>query len=216
MNPLLSKLPKVPPGKILVNKDLSDSSLGKEIIRFHGGVAFSLHSLSGAPVDFIPAQNTPVIVICSENSSGADVEIAAKIKRFKKAWGSAGVIVAERNCSTTNLYKGVQTCATLKHDSNVIPVASLPELPVLLKDLAQTRSNKHLNPFLTVKSTPHTTDLASKQLALLTNIPNVGRKKAQLLVEKFVTIRRLSYATEEELTECAGSATAKAVFKFFH
>ncbi|XP_059480605.1 Fanconi anemia core complex-associated protein 24-like [Neocloeon triangulifer] len=207
----LSKLPNVPFGKILVNETWSKTELGVELSRHHGGLQFSL---AGAFVDFVPAQNLPVILFYTGNYPSNDADIIAKLKNFKKCWKGAGVIMAERNSSTCQLYNSVQSLATLKLAKNVVPVSNLQEVPDLLKDLAQAAKNKNNNPFLV--KIPLQVDLASKQISLLTKIPNVGRNKAQILVEHFFTIRRISYATEDELSVHIGKSSAESVYKFFH
>jgi len=124
------------------------------------------------------------------------------------------VVVAERNTSSLKQHKDVQTVATLKKDLNVIPVANMQEIPALLKDLAYAQSHPQNNHFSSTKEAP--LDLASKQLHLMTLIPNVGRTKAQALVENFGTLKRISYANLEEMTAVVGFACASSVHNFFH
>jgi ERCC4-type nuclease len=112
------------------------------------------------------------------------------------------------------MHKEVQISITLKKDCNVLPVANLQEVPALLKDLAYTTTHPHTNQFTSAKPVP--TDAASKQLHLLTIIPNIGRKKAQILLEKFGHFKRISYATQDELAAVIGVSSAKSIHDFFH
>jgi ERCC4-type nuclease len=112
------------------------------------------------------------------------------------------------------MHKDLQISITLKKDCNVLPVANLQEVPALLKDLAYTTTHPQSNQFTSAKSLP--TDAASKQLHLLTLIPNVGRKKGQILLEKFGHFKRISYATEDELAAVIGVTAAKSIYDFFH
>lgn len=84
----------------------------------------------------------------------------------------------------------------------------------MLKDLAYTTTHPQNNQFTSAKSVP--VDAASKQLHLLTIIPNIGRKKAQILLEKFGHFKRISYATQDELAAVIGVSSAKSIHEFFH
>lgn len=116
------------------------------------------------------------------------------------------------NC--LQMHKDIQISITLKKDCNVLPVANLQEIPALLKDLAYTTTHPHSNQFTSAKPLP--ADASSKQLHLLTTIPNIGRKKAQILLEKFGHFKRISYATQDELAAVIGISSAKSIYDFFH
>jgi fanconi anemia-associated protein len=111
-------------------------------------------------------------------------------------------------------HKDVQLAITLKKDHNVIPIANMQEVPALLQELAYAKMHPSNNQFTTAKAPP--VDAASRQLHLFTVIPNIGRKKAQLLLEKFGHFKRLSYATKEEMASVIGNASANSIYDFFH
>ncbi|XP_069701288.1 Fanconi anemia core complex-associated protein 24-like [Periplaneta americana] len=203
--------PNVPPGCILVNEKWRGSNFEREL----AVVGKGLYCDGLGPIDFYPSELCPVVYISESDLIGLSYE--RKLKQVLQIPRQHGAIIAVRNNFTLKHFSELQDqCYTLK--LTLIPIGSMSELPQMLLQLAYVECKSPSNPFKH-KQKP-SDDLAALQLKLFRLIPEVGEKKAKLLLEKFGHPQGIASVPKEmliaKLTPIVGEKSAQNIFNFYY
>ncbi|XP_030621147.1 Fanconi anemia core complex-associated protein 24 [Chanos chanos] len=198
----------VPPyGHVIANEKWRGSAL---VQNFKGNVKVIFEEEPGV-VDFY-LSNKSCIIYVSEGDLVAGNYYKRRIVRFRNANSSLqGIIIVEKTHLSEQYFPSMQKFVVLELGLTLLPVASQAEASQLIGHLALTEGKD--NPFRR-RSTSRL--LEPVVLALVQQIPGVGKVKAQALLHQFSSIHQLSTTSISDLEPIVGQAAAQHIWGFFH
>ncbi|XP_069495241.1 Fanconi anemia core complex-associated protein 24 isoform X2 [Ambystoma mexicanum] len=122
------------------------------------------------------------------------------------------IVIVERTRISDQYFSPVQKFIALELGMNLLPVANQSEAAQLIIQLVLGQSKEQSNPFIRKKRSQFT---EPSVLNTIQQIPGVGKVKAMLLLQHFVSIHQLSNASIAQLEEVIGRGIAQQVHAFF-
>ncbi|XP_062403210.1 Fanconi anemia core complex-associated protein 24 [Sardina pilchardus] len=198
----------IPPyGYIIANEKWRGSVL---VQGFKGNVKIIFEELLGV-VDFHLSDKSCILYV-SESDIVAGNTYKRKIVRFRNANSSLqGIIVVEKTRLSEQYFSALQKFVVLELGLNLLPVLNPVEASQLISQLVHGENKE--NPFRR-KSISRLLDPVV--LALVQQIPGVGKVKALALLQRYSSIHQLSQASTSDLEPTVGQATAQHIWGFFH
>lgn len=197
-----------PYGQVLVNEKWRGSAIAQG---FQGKIKPIFEDGLGL-VDFHLSNQTCVLYI-SETDMVVGNSYKRKLVRFRKATSLRGIVLVEKTRISEQYFQSVQKFVVLELGMTLLPVASQTEASQLLIQLVHEESKEHgHNPFRRKSRS----NLAEPTvLAMVQQIPGVGKVKTLALLQQFPSIHQLSNATTEELEVVVGRTIALQIRTFF-
>ncbi|XP_063053214.1 Fanconi anemia core complex-associated protein 24 [Engraulis encrasicolus] len=198
----------VPPyGYVIANEKWRDSVL---VQGFKGSIKIIFEEHLGV-VDFHLSDKSCILYV-SESDIVAGNAYRRKIVRFRNAnSGLQGIVVVEKTRLSEQYFFPLQKFVVLELGLNLLPVLNAAEASQLIVQLVHAESKD--NPFRR-KSISRLLDPVI--LAMVQEIPGVGRVKALALLKQYCSIQLICQASISELEPIVGQATAKNIWGFFH
>ncbi|XP_028813732.1 Fanconi anemia core complex-associated protein 24 [Denticeps clupeoides] len=198
----------VPPyGYVVANGKWKGSALAQSL---QGNVKVMFEEHLGV-VDFLLSDKSCVLHV-SESDMVAGSAYKRKIVRFRNAnSGLHGLVVVEKTRLSEQDFPSLQKFVVFELGLTLLPVGSAAEAAQLLVQLALGVSKE--NPF---RRSGVSGLLDPVVLALVQQIPGVGKVKAAGLLRRFSSVHQLCGAPVRELEPIVGHAAAQHVWGFFH
>ncbi|XP_039989484.1 Fanconi anemia core complex-associated protein 24 [Xiphias gladius] len=199
----------VPPyGHVIASERWRNSSL---IQSLKGGGVKTLFENELGVVDFhLP--NKSCILYVSECDIVAGNGHKRKLVRYRNASSSFQKLVLVENTRLSEQYfSAVQKFVVFDLGLTLLPVSGLTEASQLITQIVHRDSRD--NPF---RRTSSSRLLDPAVLALVQQVPGVGRVKALALLQHFSSIQQLCNAAPAELESIVGQAAAQQIHSFFH
>nr|XP_015223499.1 PREDICTED: Fanconi anemia core complex-associated protein 24 [Lepisosteus oculatus]XP_015223501.1 PREDICTED: Fanconi anemia core complex-associated protein 24 [Lepisosteus oculatus]XP_015223502.1 PREDICTED: Fanconi anemia core complex-associated protein 24 [Lepisosteus oculatus] len=198
-----------PYGHVIVNERWR----GSAIVQGFQGKLKAIFEEGLGLVDFHLSDHSCVLYV-SESGLVAGNGYRRKLFQFRKASKLHGIIVVEKTRLSEQYFPAVQKFVVFELGLTLLPVASQSEASQLIAQLVHDESKEESrNPFLRKKAAKLCEPVV---LALVQQIPGVGRVKALALLRHFPSIHQLSNATAQQLEAAVGAAAAQSVRGFFH
>ncbi|KAM9121860.1 Fanconi anemia core complex-associated protein 24 isoform 2-T2 [Pangshura tecta] len=163
-------------------------------------------------VDF-HLSNRSCILYISESDLVAGNGFKRRLVRFRNASNLHGIVIVEKTQISDQYFPAVQKFIVLELGMTLLPVANQGEASQLIIQLVHEQSKDHTsNPFLHKKCS----QLAEAAiLRTVQQIPGVGKTKALLLLQQFVSIHQLCNASVQDLELVVGQTIAQQIHAFF-
>lgn len=162
-------------------------------------------------VDFL-LSNKSCILYVSESDIVAGNNYKRKLVRFRNANSSfQGIVVVEKTLLSEQYFAGMQKFVVMELSMTLLPVVNQMEASQLLSQMVHGESKE--NPF---RRRSVSSLLDPLVMALVQQIPGVGKVKALVLLQHFSSIHQLCNAGMHELEPIVGQATAQHIHGFFH
>ncbi|KAM9854541.1 Fanconi anemia core complex-associated protein 24 isoform 1-T1 [Aulostomus maculatus] len=156
--------------------------------------------------------NRSCILYVSECDIIAGSTYKRKLVRYRNACSSLQELVLVENTHLSEQYfSAVQRFVVFDLGLTLLPVSGQTEASQLIAQLVLSEGRE--NPFRRRSSSRLLDPLV---VALVQQIPGVGRVKAQALLQRFSSIHQLCKATPAELEPTVGAAAAQQIHSFFH
>ncbi|XP_066570131.1 Fanconi anemia core complex-associated protein 24 [Amia ocellicauda] len=197
-----------PYGHVIVNEKWRGSTI---VQGFQGKIKPIFEDGLGL-VDF-HLSNRSCVLYVSESDLVAGSNYKRKLVRFRKASKLNGIIVVEKTQLSAQYFAAVQKFVAFELGMTLLPVASQTEASQLITQLVHDESKEDSqSPFLKRSGARLAEPVV---LALVQQIPGVGKVKALALLNHFPSIYQLSNATAKDLEAVVGQTTAQHVRTFF-
>nr|XP_006114985.1 Fanconi anemia core complex-associated protein 24 isoform X3 [Pelodiscus sinensis] len=149
-------------------------------------------------------------VIGNEKWRGS--QIAQGLQGKIKASSLHGIVLVEKTQISDQYFPAVQKFIVLELGMTLLPVANQEEASQLIIQLVHEQSKDQTsNPFLRKKCSQL---LEPSILRTVQQIPGVGKTKALLLLQQFVSIHQLCNASVQDLELVVGQAIAQQIHAF--
>ncbi|XP_029908933.1 Fanconi anemia core complex-associated protein 24 [Myripristis murdjan] len=203
---LLSAAP--PYGHIIANERWRSSALIQSLKG--GGVKIAFEKELGV-VDFhLP--NKSCILYVSECDVIAGTSYKRKLVRYRNANSSLQeMVLLEKTRLSEQYFSSVQKFVVFDLGLTLLPISGQTEASQLIAQIVQGEGRE--NPFRRKSSLRL---LEPVLLALVQQVPGVGRVKALALLQHFPSLQQLSNAAAAELEPVVGHAAAHAIHNFLH
>ncbi|XP_010739303.2 Fanconi anemia core complex-associated protein 24 [Larimichthys crocea] len=199
----------VPPyGHVVASEKWRNSSLIQSLKG--GGVKILFENELGVADFHLP--NKSSILYVSECDIIAGNSYKRKLVRYRNSSGSFQELVLVENTRLSEQYfSAVQKFVLFDLGLTLLPVSGQAEASQLITQIVH-RDGKE-NPFRRRTSSQLLDPLV---LALVQQVPGVGRVKALALLQHFFSIQQLCNAAQAELEPIVGQASAQQIHSFFH
>ncbi|KAM9351966.1 Fanconi anemia core complex-associated protein 24 [Symphorus nematophorus] len=199
----------VPPyGHVIANEKWRNSSLIQSLKG--GGVKILFESELGVADFHLP--NKSCILYVSECDIIAGNSYKRKLVRYRNSSSSFLELVLVENTRLSEQYfSSVQKFVVFDLGLTLLPVSGQTEASQLIIQLVN--GERRENPFRRRSSFQLLDPLV---LALVQQVPGVGRVKALALLRHFSNIQQLCNATPTELEPIVGQTVAQQIHNFFH
>ncbi|XP_043382386.1 Fanconi anemia core complex-associated protein 24 isoform X13 [Chelonia mydas] len=136
-----------------------------------------------------------------------------RLVRFRNASSLHGIVIVEKTQISDQYFPAAQKFIVLELGMTLLPVANQGEASQLIIQLVHEQSKDHTsNPFLH-KKCPQLVEASI--LRTVQQIPGVGKTKALLLLQQFVSIHQLCNASVQDLELVVGQTIAQQIHAFF-
>ncbi|KAM6937848.1 Fanconi anemia core complex-associated protein 24 [Xenentodon cancila] len=197
-----------PYGHVICSEKWRDSSLIQGLKG--GGVKIVFESELGVADFHLP--NKSSILYLSECDIIAGSSYKRRLVRYRNAGSSfQEAVLVERTGLSEQYFPGVQKLVVFDLGLSLLPVGGQAEAAQLITQMVHGETRE--NPFRRRSSCRLLDPLV---LALVQQIPGVGRVKALTLLQNFSSIQQLCSASPAELERVVGQASAQQVHSFFH
>ncbi|XP_041852241.1 Fanconi anemia core complex-associated protein 24 [Melanotaenia boesemani] len=197
-----------PYGHIVCSEKWRNSSL---IQGLKGGDVRILFENELDVADFLLPNKTSILYV-SECDIVAGNGYKRKLVRYRNVSSSfLQLVLVERTRLSEQYFSAVQTFVAFDLDLSLLPVGGQTEASQLITQIVHGEARE--KPFRR-KSTCRLLD--PLVLALVQQIPGVGRVKGQTLLQNFSTIQQLCNVSAAELETVVGQASAQQIHSFFH
>ncbi|XP_030437721.1 Fanconi anemia core complex-associated protein 24 isoform X1 [Gopherus evgoodei] len=198
----------VPYGHVIGNEKWRGSQIARGL---QGKIKLILEDGLGF-VDF-HLSNRSCILYISEADLVAGNGFKRRLVRFRNASSLHGIVIVEKTQISDQYFPAVQKFIVLELGMTLLPVANQGEASQLIIQLVHEQSKDHTsNPFLHKKCS----QLAEASiLRTVQQIPGVGKTKALLLLQQFVSIHQLCNASVQDLELVVGQTIAQQIHAFF-
>ncbi|XP_061578691.1 Fanconi anemia core complex-associated protein 24 [Cololabis saira] len=199
----------VPPhGHVICSERWRNSSLIQGLRG--GGVKIVYENQLGVADFHLP--NKSSILYLSESDIVAGSSYKRKLVRYRNAGSSfQEAVLVERTGLSEQYFSGVQKFVVFDLGLSLLPVGGQTEASQLITQMVNGETRE--NPFRRRSSCRLLDPLV---LALVQQIPGVGRVKALALLQSFPSIQQLCAASPAELERVVGQAGAQQIHSFFH
>ncbi|XP_076589471.1 Fanconi anemia core complex-associated protein 24 isoform X2 [Chaetodon auriga] len=175
-----------------------------------GGVEILFEDELGA-ADF-HLSNKSCVLYLSESDVIAGNSYKRRLVRFRNSSSRfQDVVLVERSRLSEQFFCALQRFVVFDLGLTLLPVGGQTEASQLIAQMVHGEGRE--NPFRRRSSSRLLDPLV---LALVQQVPGVGRVKALTLLQRFSSIRRLCNATPAELEPIVGQASAQQIHNFFH
>ncbi|XP_071316623.1 Fanconi anemia core complex-associated protein 24 isoform X4 [Trachinotus anak] len=197
-----------PYGHVFVGEKWRNSSLIQSLKG--GGVKILFENELGA-ADFHLANKTCILYV-SECDIIAGNGYKRKLVRYRNASSSLQkLVLVESTRLSEQYFSAVQKFVVFDLGLTLLPVSGQTEASQLIRQIVLGDSRE--NPF---RRTSSARLLDPVVLALVQQVPGVGRVKALALLQHFSSIQQLCNAAPAELEPIVGQAAAQQIHSFFH
>ncbi|XP_053460597.1 Fanconi anemia core complex-associated protein 24 isoform X2 [Nycticebus coucang] len=124
-----------------------------------------------------------------------------------------GIVVVEKTRMSEQYFPALQKFTVLDLGMVLLPVSSQVEASCLIVQLVEEQIKEPSKNPLLRKKRPQLSELSL--LRTVQQIPGVGKVKAPLLLQKFLSLQQLSNASVQELEQVVGPAAAQQIHAFF-
>ncbi|KAM8751563.1 Fanconi anemia core complex-associated protein 24 [Acanthopagrus latus] len=199
----------VPPyGHVITSEKWRNSSLIQSLKG--GGVKILFESELGAADFHLP--NKSCVLYVSECDIIAASSYKRKLVRYRNSSSSFQELVLVENTRLSEQYfSAVQKFVVFDLGLTLLPVSGQTEASQLITQIVNGGGRE--NPFRRRSSVQLLDPLV---LALVQQVPGVGRVKALALLQHFSSIQQLCNAAPTELEPIVGQAAAQQIHNFFH
>ncbi|XP_070764140.1 Fanconi anemia core complex-associated protein 24 [Enoplosus armatus] len=199
----------VPPyGHVIANEKWRNSSLIQSLKG--GGVKILFENELGVADFHLP--NKSSILYVSECDVIAGNGYKRKLVRYRNTSSSfQELVLVESTRLSEQYFSAVQKFVVFDLGLTLLPVSGQTEASQLITQIVQGEGRE--NPFRRRSSSRLLDPLV---LALVQQIPGVGRVKALALLQHFSSIQQLCNAVPAELEPIVGQAAAQQIHSFFH
>ncbi|KAM4553123.1 Fanconi anemia core complex-associated protein 24 [Fundulus diaphanus] len=199
----------VPPhGHILCSEKWRTSSLLQGLK--DGGVKILFENELGVADYHLP--NKMCILYVFECDIIAGNGYKRKLVRYRNASSSfQELVLVERTRLSEQYFSAVQKFVVFDLGLSLLPVSGQTEASQLITQIVNGEGRE--NPF---RQRTSSWLLDSMTVALVHQIPGVGRVKALTLMQNFPSIQEISNASTAELEPIVGQASAQQIHSFFH
>ncbi|XP_029992672.1 Fanconi anemia core complex-associated protein 24 [Sphaeramia orbicularis] len=199
----------VPPyGHVIASEKWRNTSLIQHLKG--GGVKIIFENELGVSDFHLP--NKSCILYISECDIIAGNSYKRKLVRYRNAGSSFQELVLVENTRLSEQYfSAVQKFVLFDLGLTLLPVSGQTEASQLITQIVHGESRE--NPFKRRSSSRLLDPLV---LALVQQVPGVGRVKALALLQHFSSIHQLCNAAPAELESIVGQAAAQQIHSFFH
>ncbi|XP_038150731.1 Fanconi anemia core complex-associated protein 24 [Cyprinodon tularosa] len=164
-----------------------------------------------AVADFL-LPNKVCLLYVSEGDMVAGNGFRRKLVRYRNASSSfQQLVLAERTRLSEQYFSALQKFVVLDLGLSLLPVGGQTEASQLITQIVHGEGRE--NPFRRRTSCRL---LDSITLALVQQIPGVGKVRAVTLMQNFPSIQEISNASPAELEPLVGQASAQQIHSFFH
>uniref|UniRef100_A0A1A8HF48 Chromosome 19 open reading frame 40 n=1 Tax=Nothobranchius korthausae TaxID=1143690 RepID=A0A1A8HF48_9TELE len=174
-----------------------------------GGVNILFENELGLADFHLPSKTS--ILYVSEGNIVAGTEYRRKLVRYRNASSLQDVVLVERTRLSEQYFPAVQRFVVLDLGLALVPVSGQTEASQLIIQMVHGQTRE--NPFRPRSSCRLLDPLV---LALVQQVPGVGRVKAVTLLQNFSSIQQLCSAAPAELELIVGRASALQIHSFFH
>ncbi|XP_051017853.1 Fanconi anemia core complex-associated protein 24 [Acomys russatus] len=198
----------VPLGHIVASEKWRGSQLAQEM---QGKVRLVFEE-GLAPADFYLSSKSCILYI-TEADLVAGHGYRKRLVLLRNSGHLQGIVIVEKTKISEQYFPAVQKFTVLELGMVLLPVADQSEASCLIFQLVQEQTREpSKNPFLRKKRST----LSELPLVhTVQQIPGVGKVKAPLLLQKFLSIQQLSNASVHDLEEVVGRAAAQQIHAFF-
>ncbi|XP_069575726.1 Fanconi anemia core complex-associated protein 24 [Brachyistius frenatus] len=199
----------VPPyGHVICSEKWRNSSL---IQSLKGGGVKILFENELTVADFHLPNRSSVLYV-SECDIIAGNSYKRKLVRYRNAYSSfQQLVLVEKTRLSEQYFPAVQRFVVFELGLSLLPVSGQAEASQLITQIVHGEGRE--NPFRRQSSFRLLDPLV---LALVQQVPGVGRVKALALLQNFSSIQQLCNASPAELEAIVGQAGAQQVHSFFH
>ncbi|XP_073328280.1 Fanconi anemia core complex-associated protein 24 [Pagrus major] len=199
----------VPPyGHVITSEKWRNSSLIQSLKG--GGVKILFESELGVADFHLP--NKSCILYVSECDIIAGSSYKRKLVRYRNSNSSFQELVLVENTRLSEQYfSAVQKFVVFDLGLTLLPVSGQTEASQLITQIVNGEGRE--NPFRRRSSIQLLDPLV---LAMVQQVPGVGRVKALALLQHFSSIQQLCNAAPTELEPIVGQAAAQQIHNFFH
>ncbi|XP_075996501.1 Fanconi anemia core complex-associated protein 24 [Genypterus blacodes] len=204
-----SLLHAVPPlGHVITNEKWRNSALIQSLKG--GGVTVMFEAELGAADFHLP--NKICILYVSECDIIAGNGFKRKLVQFRNASNSFQVLVLlEKTRLSEQYFPAVQKFVVFDLGLTLLPVSGQTDASQLIAQIVHGEGRE--NPFRRRSSSRLLDPLV---LALVQQVPGVGRVKALALLQNFPSLQQLCNADVAQLEAAVGQAAAQHIYGFFH
>ncbi|KAM3609572.1 uncharacterized protein V6R79_017226 [Siganus canaliculatus] len=202
-------LSAVPPyGHVVASEKWRNSSLIQSLKG--GGVKILFESELGVADFHLP--NKSCILYVSECDVIAGSSYRRRLVRYRNSGSSfQELVLVEKTRLSEQYFAGVQKFVVFDLGLTLLPVGGQTEAAQLIPQIVNGEARD--NPFRRRSSCQLLDPLV---LALVQQVPGVGRVKALALLQHFSSIKQLCSAAPAELEPVVGQAAAQQIHSFFH
>ncbi|XP_044049272.1 Fanconi anemia core complex-associated protein 24 isoform X1 [Siniperca chuatsi] len=199
----------VPPyGHVIASEKWRNSSLIQSLKG--GGVKILFESELGVADFHLP--NKISILYVSECDIIAGNSYKRKLVRYRNTSSSfQELVLVENTRLSAQYFSAVQKFVVFDLGLTLLPVSGQTEASQLITQIVHGEGRE--NPFKRRSSSRLLDPLV---LALVQQVPGVGRVKALVLLQHFSSIQQLCNAVPAELEPIVGQAAAQQIHSFFH
>ncbi|XP_067396139.1 Fanconi anemia core complex-associated protein 24 isoform X2 [Emydura macquarii macquarii] len=198
----------IPYGHVIGNEKWRGSQIAQGL---QGKIKLILEDGLGL-VDFHLSNRTCILYI-SEADLVAGNGFKRRLVRFRNASSLHGIVIVEKTQISDQYFPAVQKFIVLELGMTLLLVANQGEASQLIIQLVHEQSKDHTsNPFLHKKCSQL---VEASILRTVQQIPGVGKTKALLLLQHFVSIHQLCNASVQDLELVVGQAIAQQIHAFF-
>nr|XP_046251215.1 Fanconi anemia core complex-associated protein 24 isoform X2 [Scatophagus argus] len=175
-----------------------------------GGVKILFESALGVADFHLP--NKSCVLYVSECDIIAGSAYKRKLVRYRNSGSSfQELVLVETTRLSEQYFSAVQRFVVFDLGLTLLPVSGQTDASQLITQIVHGDGRE--NPFRRRSSLRLLDPLV---LALVQQVPGVGRVKALALLQHFSSIQQLCNATPAELESIVGSAAAQQIHSFFH
>ncbi|KAI0228486.1 Fanconi anemia core complex-associated protein 24 [Lamellibrachia satsuma] len=200
----------IPHGHIITNSKWR----GTELATVLQGQVNILYEDDLSLLDFYPSAGMGVVYVTEADVVTGGYTYRSKLAKLRKANTIKVIVLVEKTEVSRQYFWPVQKFVVLELGLTLLPVTSQKEAANMLAALVHAENHPRNNAFIgTAKRKAVSVDEAV--LASIQCVPKLGEVKGRLLLEKFHSILGVVEASEQELAQVVGPATASHVKTFF-
>eukprot|EP00035_Acanthoeca_spectabilis_P039146 m.59424 g.59424 ORF g.59424 m.59424 type:complete len:213 (+) comp9464_c0_seq2:2878-3516(+) len=164
-------------------------------------------------VDFVVGKSAAITLLTESDVTAMDRDLLRM--RFTAVKGySRPLVLVWKSVTCADGYLRAQTLASTEFRVAVVPVSSATEAARFTKTMHDQEQRN--TPHNTWKSLTDPRESNTQVLAALTEVPGLGKKRAEKLLQRFPSLKLIANADQQALADWIGDGPGRAVYAYFH